>query len=368
MKILYVITSTTRGGAENTLHTIISGIDRRRYQPVCAVSLKPLGPVAGAIAKTGVPVKSLNMGFLPSPSHAAQLARLFREYKPDIVHALLFRAIQFSRFAARGTGIRLITSPRVNYRTRPKPLQLLDKWARTENELVICESEATREYMIERLGYRPDRTGIIRNGVDSEKWVFSPQARAEKRKALGLRENELFIVTAGRLDEQKGQRYLIEALPLLNRRGISPKIAILGDGPLKPDFLSEISKNKLNDCVLLPGEQEDVLPWLCAADIFVLPSLWEGTPNALMEAMSAGLACVASGVDGVNEIAQDGVTALLVPPADPQALRNAIERLALNPELRQTLGKAARDYTRTRLSAAKMITACEAAYDMTLQG
>jgi glycosyltransferase involved in cell wall biosynthesis len=362
LKILYVITSTTRGGAEHTLLKLATGLDRKICEPVCVVSLKKSGPVADDIAKLGIPVKTLSMGQIPSPKHAAQLTEIIKKYKPDIVHAFLYRAIQFARFALKGENIKFISSPRVNYRTRPYTLRMIDRLSRTENELVICESDATRDFLIRSMDYNPKQAITIRNGVDTKLWKFSAKLRAEKRAQLGLVKDELFIVSAGRLDAQKGHSYLVEAFALADRDGVKAKLAIVGDGPLKSSLQKLASKNGMETSVLLPGEQPDILPWLCAADIFVLPSLWEGTPNALLEAMSVGLPCVASDVDGVGEVARNVVDAMLVPPRDAQALARAICRLAGSGKLRKELGGTARARAESAFSIDKMFRAYEQAY------
>ena len=366
-KILYIITSTTRGGAEYTLLKLIKGLDRSRCVPVCVVSLKKSGQVAEEIAETGVPVESLAMG-LPLPGHAAQLAGIIRKYKPDIVHAFLYRAIQFARLAVKNSGAKLVTSPRGNYRIRSCPARLFDRLTKTQDELVICESVATRDFLVANMGYALRQAIMIRNGVDTDHWQFSARLRGEKRALLGLEENSLLLVSAGRLDELKGHKYLVEALSLCRKTGLKATLAIVGGGPLREELERQIAELGIAGFVQLPGEQEDLLPWLCAADIFALPSICEGTPNALLEAMSVGLPCVASNVDGIGEVASDGGDALLVAPKNPPALAQALSRLACDPALRGRLGSAARAKAMASFSLQKMFAAYEAAYGSFVTG
>ncbi|MFA5161357.1 MAG: glycosyltransferase [Elusimicrobiales bacterium] len=357
MRILYVITSTSRGGAENTLLKIVSGLNRAKYEPVCAVSLKHRGHLAADIENAGVPVETLGSGYAPAPFDVMKLSRIIARHKPDVIHALLYRAIQFCRLARRG-GAALLTSPRVNYRTRALPLLWLDALTRTKDEFTVCESSASRDFLVGSLGYDPARAAVIRNGVDTVKWRFHKALRDAKRAELGLGPQDVLVVAAGRLDEQKGHRYLIDAAAILKLR-----LVILGEGPLRAQLEARARARGLRGDVL-PGEQEDLRPWLCAADIFALPSLWEGTPNALMEAMSMGLPSVASAVDGVREIAADGETAKLVPPADTGALADALAQLAAGAEFRQAMGAAARRRAENDFSLARMMAQYEAAYDI----
>jgi len=280
-------------------------------------------------------------------------------FKPDIVHAFLWRAIQFARWSKKG-DFRLAASPRVNYRTRSPLIRWIDRRGRQLDDAVICESQSSADFLINSQGYAPEKVSVIRNGVDCAKWAFTPAERLAAREKLGLSENEILIFSAGRLDAQKGQEYLIKAAGILSRRAVKARLAVAGGGPLMGK-LSRLACEVPGAALL--GEQPDVRPWLFAADIFALPSLWEGIPNALLEAMSAGLACAASDVDGVREAAEDGKTALLVPPGDAPALASALERLCSDSELRNRLGSAAKKRMAGDFSVDAMISRYEAAYD-----
>jgi glycosyltransferase involved in cell wall biosynthesis len=361
-KILFVSTSTTIGGAEKTLFTLASRLDAKQFQVCGVVSLKPTGHFAHRLAKQGVKTHSLGIADWPSPRDADALAGIIRETRPDIVHALMYQAIQLCRFVKRRSKapFKLVSSPRVNYRTRSAWTLLVDRWLRASDDLLIAESEASREFLTLRLGYAQDRVKTVHNGVELPE-VPSEAERKRARLHLGLREDELLLLSMGRLDKQKDHGTLIEAVAGL-KGSLKPRCAIVGEGPRRDRLRAQVARLGLGRVVQLPGERADVRAWLCASDIFVLPSLWEGLPNALLEAMALGLPVVASGVDGVLEAVTDGEDGMLVAPGRAGVLSEVLARLMADPELRRRLGHAARARMAENFTLPAMLAGYEAAY------
>jgi glycosyltransferase involved in cell wall biosynthesis len=197
--------------------------------------------------------------------------------------------------------------------------------------------------------------------------AFCPTAATSDRlpdtiKALGPTEAPL-IVSASRHVARKGVGVLIRALAGLDEMGVSYRACVLSGGRLLAPHRRLAAELGLDGQVALPGHVEDVAPYLRAADVFVLPSLEEGSGSvSLLEALQAGAAVVASRCDGIGEDLVDGETALLVPPGDERALRNAIADLLANPDLRSTLGANARRLYHERFSADSFTDALKALY------
>jgi len=359
MRILYLITSTTVGGAERTLARLARGLDRKRAEPAGVICLKPLGPVAGEIESAGVPVRSLGMGYLPSPFDVHKLREVMDSFRPDIVHAFLYRAIQFARLA-KGDW-KLVSSPRVNYRTRPLPLRLIDRLGRNRDDMTVCEAQSTADFMKDELGYDPARLRVIRNGINPVS--ASPEESAKVRASLGFGRGDFIVLSAGRLSEQKGFPFLIEAMPEVLKKCQSVRLVIAGEGPDRPALERLIARLGLKDKVRLAGEQGNLSPWYGAADAFVLPSLWEGLPNCLLEAMSAGLPCAATAVDGTLEICQSGAEALLVPPANSGEMAKALSELCSNAALREKLSSNGRRNVEANFTMSRMLAQYEQAYE-----
>ncbi len=362
-RILFVATSTTRGGAEKTLYTLATLLDPRRHPVVGVVGLKPDGDYARRLREQGVSVATLGLTRAPRPSDAARLAAIIDAQKPDLVHALMFSAIQLARLAKTRTRCRfkLVSSPRVSYRTRSWWTLLADRALKKRDDLLIAECEASRRHLIDELGYAPAKVVAIRNGVDTAGGRASKAHRAARRLELRLSDGDLLVGAVGRLDAQKGFSTLIAAMARL--QDLPVKLVILGEGPERPRLEEAIRRHRLEESVLLLGERADAADWLSAFDIFALPSLWEGLPNALLEAMGVGLPVVASGVDGVPEAVEEDKSGLLVPPASPAALARALRALAQDPARRSRLGEAARAAVAERFTLRRMIDDYSNAYD-----
>ena len=359
-RVLFVATSTTLGGAEKTLFTLATSLDPGRFSVAGVVSLKPAGAYARKLAALGVPVFCLDQSVLPSPKSARALSAIIERERPDVVCAVMYQAIQLCRWVKRRGSLqfRLVSSPRVNYRTRPRWTLLVDRWLRDADDLLIAESRASRDFLVDRLGYSREKVRAIHNGVAVAGEAIPEPERRAKREELLLGAEELLVGAVGRLDEQKGHEILIEAMARL--RGTCPaRCAILGDGPARGRLEAQIRRLGLEGRVRLLGERDDAAPWLASFDIFALPSLWEGLPNALLEAMSLGLPVVASAVDGVCEAVADGRNGLLVPPKDPAALAQAVKSLCDDRGARERLGSAARRTVAEHFGLREMLSAYE---------
>ncbi len=206
---------------------------------------------------------------------------------------------------------------------------------------LIAVSEQTRHAAMDE-GVAAEKITVIPNGVTplDTSSIHRPQAR----KDLGLVEQDVFLLSVGRLTYQKGHEILVQAMPRIVSRYPNVKAGICGEGPLRPQLESQIVKLGLSGHVRLLGAWSDVSPALVAADMFVLPSRWEGLSRALMEAMAQGVPVVATQVDGIKDLVVDGVTGLLVPPEDSERLGNSILQLLEHPELMTRISTAARTH------------------------
>lgn len=209
--------------------------------------------------------------------------------------------------------------------------------------ILIAVSEQVRQMALKEEKVQPDRVIVIPNGVellpeDDHKADIVRQVRHE----LSLEADATLVLAVGRLTEQKGHSYLLQAIPDILAAHPGTVFAFAGEGPLHDSLMEQAKELTASESVRFLGLRRDVPRLLQAADIFVLPSLWEGMSMALLEAMGAGLPVVASKVEGTAELVSDGMDGLLVPPADPDALASAIIRLLGDKELRTRLGRTAR--------------------------
>jgi len=247
-------------------------------------------------------------------------------------------------------GLPLARLARVPVRiaTHRGKIEAFPRWRQSMHNLLInigiartlvAVSEQTRAQAIEE-GVRAPRITVIPNGVTPLDTLSVN--RSEARKNLGLSEVDIFILSIGRLTYQKGHEYFIQAMSKVVRHFPNAKAGICGDGPLRSQLESQILKLGLSDSVKLLGAWDDVSPILASADIFVLPSRWEGLSRALMEAMAAGIPVIATRVDGIQNLVTNDVYGLLVPAEDPERLENSILQLLRDPEMMKRIGSAGR--------------------------
>lgn len=224
---------------------------------------------------------------------------------------------------------------------------------------IVTTGEALRRTLIETNALPADRVVSVPTGIDLAR--FAPGDKAAARAALGLAPALRYIGIVATLRSWKGHLYLIEALERLGRDDC--RLLVVGDGPMREPIESRIAAAGLGDRVKLAGHQDDPAPWLRAMDVFCLPSYAnEGVPQALMQAMLAGVPVVTTPVGSILEVVEDGRTGLVVPPRDAHALAQAIARLLDDPELARRLGSAARAEAVKRFSQDRMLDRMEAVF------
>jgi glycosyltransferase involved in cell wall biosynthesis len=229
---------------------------------------------------------------------------------------------------------------------------------------IVTTGEAIRSMLIERLGLDPAHVVSVPTGTDLSR--FRPGIKEVARKKLGLPENQNIIGIVATLRSWKGHRFLVSAM--VDPRLSTERLVIVGDGPQEPMLRKQIDELRLAGRVQLVGRRDDVLPWLQAFDVFVLPSTAnEGVPQALMQALACELPVVTTNAGAILELACEGENALIVPAENPSALADAIERLLQDPALRQRLGIAGRRAVEEKHSTAAMLEAMEDVYRDAMQ-
>jgi glycosyltransferase involved in cell wall biosynthesis len=241
----------------------------------------------------------------------------------------------------------------------PVPRNFLSRWLYLRGTTrIVTTGEALKNGLIQRNGYPAARLDSVPTGIDAAR--FRPGDRSAARAALGLPADKTLVGIVARLHRWKGHRFLIDAIARLPE---SVGLVIVGEGPLRAALEAEVDKRRLRPRTWFAGHRRDVLPWLQALDLFALPSLGhEGVPQALVQAMLAGLPCVTTPVGSIAEIAMHESTALVVPPRDAGALLASIRRLVEDEALRQRLAEAARTHCSEKYSFEAMLDRMEMIY------
>jgi glycosyltransferase involved in cell wall biosynthesis len=236
------------------------------------------------------------------------------------------------------------------------------RFLRSHVRFLVCPSREIREELL-RAGFADERIAVIPNGVDTA--FFSPAALPEKnelRRELGIGEQETVVIYTGRLHPGKGVESLLAAWTVLAERFTDRplRLLIVGSGRLEPALRDAFGTAP---SVRFCGWQEEVRNYLRASDIFVLPSLGEGMSNALVEAMSCGLACVASRIGGNSELITDGRNGLLFEPGSRERLAAQLAGLLEDSRRRRELGECARQLAVERLSFDTIVKEYAALYE-----
>ncbi len=342
-KVLLVIDRAFLGGGQLTVLNLARGLDKNEFE--VAAASEGAGPLVEALRRSGIPHFAVELTKSPLDPAARALAALFSAEKFDLVHTHGGVAGLQGRRAAAQAGIPAVhTLHGLHFLHYRNPLA---KWAavRLEGKLaalsaaVVVVSEADRTKAL-ALGIVPEeRLILIRNGLEPP----TPSAafdQAAKRRELGLAPGPL-IVAVSRLHRQKGLVSLVRAAALVLTLQPEAQFVVVGGGPLRNVLEKEARRWGLGGGFRLLGEREDAREILALGDIFVLPSLWEGLPYVLVEAAALGKPIVATAIDGVTEVIQDGKTGLLVPPANPERLAEALARFLLDGGLAARLGREA---------------------------
>ena len=368
INILRVITWLPVGGIERRLVAALPRLGRDRFN-VSLVCLRERGALADELAAAGVSVDLIPFRKRWDARALRALAALMRERRIDIVHGHMYRANVPATVAARLAGVRHVWGQVHNVGTWESWRQAwMDRQLCRWRDGMIAVSERVRRDVIERLRLAPERVKVVYNGVELERFQQARLGREALRAALGVAEGEVVFLFAARLVEQKRCADFLEAFARLQRQagGAALRAWVLGDGPEADTLRQQVSSSADPAAVRFFGMQERIEDYMAAADVFVLPSAREGFSNALVEAMAAGLAIVASDVGGNAEAVRDGQDGLIVPPEAVDALHAAMERLWREEATRRRLAASAAQRAET-FSLDRMVQALEKLYLETME-
>lgn len=290
VKIAYIIPTLDSGGAERFFVDLIKNLDRTKFAPRL-ILYKRGGVWLEELRKINVDVEILEKKKIFDFNNFRAIVKAIKKDKPDIVHTQLGGDI-YGVLAARLCGVKKIISTEVNTNVQESFLyNFVKKFSLRFASHVVAVSSAVAEDALRRYSLDPGKLEVIYNGINLENFLHKPEGR--------LNSNKIILGSIGRLEEQKGYKYLLEAFALLKRQDLELKIA--GAGSLQDDLQQKIKELDLPEQVKLVG-LVDSAKFLQEIDIFVLPSLWEGMGIVLVEAMAAGKLIVASEVGGIKEV------------------------------------------------------------------
>lgn len=355
------------GGLESLMAERINRLPPERYRHA-VVSLTRINPdFARRISRPGVTLHALDkQAGLSLHTHVA-LWRLLRQLQPAVLHSYNLSAIEYAPAALlAGVPVRVNGAhgrEQNDPEGRNRKHNLLRRLMLPFYDVCYANSAAMEVWNREVIGVPVAKSRLLHNGIDAER--FLPRAPGAARPFF--QDGEIVIGTVGRASGVKDHATLLQAFLLLRARlpqlQARLRLAIVGDGPLLASLREQASAAGVADAVWLPGARSDVPDILRSFDVFAMSSIAEGTPGSALEAMASALPVVGTRVGGIPEVVEEGVTGLLVPPSDAQAMAQALEQYLAAPELAQRHGQAGRERVLRKYSMAAMVAAYQEMYD-----
>ncbi len=360
IRVLHVIDHLGLGGAQSAVLDLVRNRDTSQVD--CEVAaMHGRGPFAEAIEKAGIRVHSLSVKRWP-PSYLGSFVRLIRRERYDILHFHLQGANWIAKplAAALGYGVRISHDHASgDIRFRGMRSLLPDALAHFGSDRIIAVSPGVKDFLMRWEAIAPDLISVVSNGIDTE--VFQPptsEQRLKARKALGIPPHAFVVGTMGRLAPEKNFRLLV----ILAKKLPELRFLIAGEGPERHSLEGLIRSADIGDRVRLLGQVDDRAGFYTALDAFVLPSLFEGLPMALLEAMASGLPCVCSNLPDIFTALRGGKDGLLCCPEEPESFVSAISQIIHNKQLACFFGNAARQRCLAAFSASTSAATMEGIY------
>jgi glycosyltransferase involved in cell wall biosynthesis len=356
-KITFVSGQLDMGGQERSLYLLLRGLSSRFDADV--VSLASGGLWAGEIRRLGIPVLEIPRRSRWEFGRLRRLIQHLRVRRPNLVYCMGFAANSYGRLAALAARVPRIVTGWRGLESSPVRWIMEILFARWTNR-VVCNSRAVVENVLAQFPIPRERIALIVNGVEPANVTDSD--RAVIRTELGAQPDTIVAGSVARLSDDKNPFLFLEAAALV--RAVRPQVRfiLVGGGPLETEVAERASALRLNGVRLL-GEKRDARRLCAGFDIFLLTSHREGMPNALLEAMAAGVPCISTAVGGARDLIVDGGTGYLVPPGDAEALAGRVIRFVDSPELRRQMGEAGRARAAEHFSVEEMVRQHEALFD-----
>ncbi len=354
------------GGVEEHVFSLLESLPAERFE-VSLVSPSISHKMFARLAAPHRHIFCLDLYRLSQVRAMGHLVRILRAQKIQIAHSHQFCATLFLAPLAKACGVPwVIETNHVREAWRRswwKRSYIVDRAIYMLVDRFIAVSRANQAHLTGPKHCDPSKVVQIYNGRDLRRFQPNGMSGQAIRQQYGIAPSDLLLVHVGRLEPQKGHSVLIEALPRVRERIPQIRILFVGEGSLRDSLEKEVQQRALAKAVSFTGFQASVEAFLNAADLVVLPSLWEGLPLTAVEASAVGKALVATAVDGTSEVVRNGQTGLLVPPNDSLRLAEAIIALLSDEPRRKQMGAGARRRAWKQFSLEQQVEKTAALYE-----
>jgi glycosyltransferase involved in cell wall biosynthesis len=361
--VLHFTDTTNFGGAERMILHTLAGLDRDNFKPILACHPVP-GNAAFIDAVRRLDIELCPLAGLPhplTPLTVPHIAYELRKCRPSIVHVHLNWPLA-GRYGILGALVArvpaIVATVHLFVKPKPGPIVSIQRFllGSTVDRIIAVSREVERGLRLS-FGLPLSKLNVIHNGIPLS--AFDRPMNMSLRAAITGHEDQPLVLTTSRLEPQKGLDFLIDGAELLPEA----TFAIAGDGSSRRVLEEKVRERGLQGRVIFLGHRSDIPDLLAACDLFVLPSLYEGLPLAPLEAMAAGKPVIATRVGGTDEAVLHGKTGLLIPPADPRALADAIRTLLNNPRLARKLAAAGHARVASQFSVQNMMAQLTDVYE-----
>jgi glycosyltransferase involved in cell wall biosynthesis len=354
-EIAFITGQLGLGGAERQLFLLATGLLQKGWQ----VSVINMSHQQGeywehVLCESKIPVHKIQMN-LSRLHRLFEIRDILKATRISLVHSWTMHTNFYAAVGGRLAGIPIrMGSERANHHASRRALgrwYYLSLWGQ---DALITNSKQEAAFL---QSHRPNlRVNVVPNGVEMPRDAMRLQIKQELRTRLGISTSSPIIGAVGSMVPRKNFSLLIQALKLLAKREVPFTLVLIGDGPLLSDLKQQATSCLPKDSCLFLGAIPNAMTWYAAFDIHCMTSInQEGMPNVVMEASAAGLPVVASNVAGVPELVEDGITGFLVEPNNINCLAEYLQKLMLDPNLRQRMGKAGREKMIREFSVEAMV-------------
>ncbi len=366
VSVMEMIDRPFLGGGQMTVLALAKNLDREKFR-VCVCSGEG-GPLIDEVKRAGILHVAASFSHPLGGRNLERMASLLRSNEIEILHTHGGVAGFYGRRAARKakTPVVVHTLHGIHYLHYRNPFlvrafKILERRFSRLTDAIVVVSEADRRAVLRNRLAPPGKIILIRNGIDLSR--FAPVREPEqKRRELGLEDVSAVIGTVARLHRQKGLQFFLPAVRLVRDKFAGVTALIAGGGELRTRLERQSRRLGLEGTVIFLGERNDISDLLSISDVFVLPSLWEGLPYAIVEAAALAKPIVATDIDGVREVIRDGETGCLVPPGDSSRLAEAILGLLSDKEKAMRLGTKAQEQIPSQFAISRMIFETQSLY------
>jgi glycosyltransferase involved in cell wall biosynthesis len=350
-------------GVKRLFSWMIPRFHAERYN-VSLVSLRKKDLSEETLESMGIDIEYLHKGKF-DPATLTALLKVIDRRQIDILHLHGYGATTFGRIAGRMRGLPTILHEHANLTDTPWFQKIADRILAPSTDIAIAVSKSTADFVINARLVPPERVKVVYLGVPLEEFSRprTVQEMAEARHELGATPDEFIVGTITRLHDSKGNQYLVEAAKAVLQRRPKARFYLFGEGPLRPELEAQAKALGVSDRFVFGGFTRDVARTLSAFDLTVFPSLWEGTPLTVFEALAMGKTILATDADGLLDVLTHDRDALIVPRRDAAALAGGIVQLLDSPEIRSRLSVHAR-MTGRQYDIASFVRKMERLYDL----